>query len=138
MAAQAPPCDVQALASGILAAPSGDPHAVFSLAPGASVDAFKARYRELAKALHPDKAKFKAAEDAFKGALAPLTSRRPASDLWNAARPSVVHHIHDTAVRFVFEGFRFSPREPSAPSSLDSRRPSLTTRQSLACIRSQS
>jgi hypothetical protein len=33
-----------------------------------SRDGFKARYRELAKALHPDKARSKAAEEAFKGA----------------------------------------------------------------------
>ena len=43
------------------------PHVVFSLDYGTSRDGFKARYRELAKALHPDKAKSKAAEEAFKG-----------------------------------------------------------------------
>ena len=39
---------------------------VFSLPPGTSRDGYKARYRELAKALHPDKAKSKSAEEAFK------------------------------------------------------------------------
>lgn len=58
---------VEQLAARILDASSRAPHVVFSLEYGTSRDAFKARYRELARALHPDKAKSKAAEEAFKG-----------------------------------------------------------------------
>ena len=61
-----PPADVERLASEILASASHAPHVVFSLPPGTSRDGYKARYRELAKALHPDKAKSKSAEEAFK------------------------------------------------------------------------
>ena len=61
-----PPADVERLASEILASASRAPHVVFSLPPGTSRDGYKARYRELAKALHPDKAKSKSAEEAFK------------------------------------------------------------------------
>ncbi|MDA9099461.1 J domain-containing protein [bacterium] len=57
---------IESLAASILANASGGPHCVFSLTADASRDAFKARYRELAKTLHPDKAKTTTAENAFK------------------------------------------------------------------------
>ena len=60
------PAAIESLAGKILASASLGPHAVFSLRPDAGRDAFKARYRELARALHPDKAKSRAAEEAFK------------------------------------------------------------------------
>lgn len=60
------PADVEALATQILASHSLGPYAVFSLPPTAGQNKFKARYRELAKALHPDKAKSAIAESAFK------------------------------------------------------------------------
>ena len=67
MAGRAPQEGVEQLAAKILNASGSAPHVVFSLDYGTSRDGFKARYRELAKALHPDKAKSKAAEEAFKG-----------------------------------------------------------------------
>lgn len=60
------PAAIESLAGEILASASLGPHAVFSLRADAGRDAFKARYRELARALHPDKAKSRAAEEAFK------------------------------------------------------------------------
>ena len=60
------PAAIESLAGKILASASLGPHAVFSLRADAGRDAFKARYRELARALHPDKAKSRAAEEAFK------------------------------------------------------------------------
>ena len=61
-----PPADVERLAARILAASSRPAHVVFSLPAGTSRDGYRARYRELAKALHPDKARSKSAEEAFK------------------------------------------------------------------------
>jgi len=60
------PAAIESLAGEILASASLGPHAVFSLRADAGRDAFKARYRELARALHPDKARSRAAEEAFK------------------------------------------------------------------------
>ena len=60
------PAAIESLAGEILASASLGPHAVFSLRPDAGREEFKARYRELARALHPDKAKSRAAEEAFK------------------------------------------------------------------------
>ena len=61
-----PSADVERLAARILAASSRPAHVVFSLPAGTSRDGYRARYRELAKALHPDKARSKSAEEAFK------------------------------------------------------------------------
>lgn len=96
MAARGSPEDVERLAAGILAHASCAPHVVFSLAHGTSRDGFKSRYRELAKALHPDKAKSKAAEEAFKGAR--VVGRR-GRRLETASAPTSQPHETSTAPR---------------------------------------
>ena len=61
-----PHADVESHVARILNAPPNAPHVVFDLPRGSGVDAFRSRYKELARTLHPDKARCDAAEDAFK------------------------------------------------------------------------